>query len=521
MNHILTNKSNLRVAAAVNDFAELNIDEDLVRSKGRASGVVELSNGCVCCSVLLDDLRDAVWNMLREGGDVSTDDVNYLVVETSGVSDPMSVVRALDTKFGKMYRARLDSVVTVVDTDDLLHFGAVCRGGGGGGGGGGTPALGAAAEAQLRCADVVILNKIDLLDDDEDGVKVEDAERIVRFYNPHATVHRAIRCDVPLSAVLDVETAPPDPDGSGRSAITHERSETPVYVSPEGGSLRSYSSGGGTGAEAQASLSVPGAPFRRHMREDGFSSVSVSESDEPVSLSRFSEFVTSSAVVGGLVRMKGVLWIRGLDPHRCVVHLSGRGRLGYEIDGPWSGPPRSDVAFIGQELNPAKIRAAFLACRVSDEDKEETGGGGKSARGMDVIRNSPMFEVLDSGGADPADGCDNLHPPISHFRLTGAKHFGYSVEEISQDLRIDIDAMNVDLADAVNASVDRPKGFLAYADLTGNEKRPGRAPQIQRGRIVLCYAGGEPAGNADVLTREALRVLTAHFRNVQSCRCGA
>ena len=118
LNHILSNRSNLRVAAAINDFASLNIDEDLVRSKNATERIVNLSNGCVCCQ-LLGDLETSVWELLSQGGDVDLDNINYLLIETSGVSDPLRIIQSLDAKFGKMYRARLDSVVTVIDSDAL------------------------------------------------------------------------------------------------------------------------------------------------------------------------------------------------------------------------------------------------------------------------------------------------------------------------------------------------------------------------------------------------------------------
>lgn len=110
LNHVLNNKSNLRIAAAINDFASLNIDERLVRSKNhqQEQEIVELSNGCVCCH-LLQDLQAAVWKLLQNNND-DLDSVNYLIVETSGVSDPCEIIRTLDAKFGKCFRARLDSV---------------------------------------------------------------------------------------------------------------------------------------------------------------------------------------------------------------------------------------------------------------------------------------------------------------------------------------------------------------------------------------------------------------------------
>ena len=115
---VLSNKENLRIAAAVNDFAAVNIDAQLVakESTGEGSGrgnVIALTNGCLCCSIA-KDFRTAVWTLMQE---CDKGNVDYLVIETSGVSDPLASIRALEEDFGKMYRVRLDSVVTVVDID--------------------------------------------------------------------------------------------------------------------------------------------------------------------------------------------------------------------------------------------------------------------------------------------------------------------------------------------------------------------------------------------------------------------
>jgi len=462
LNHILTNKSNLRIAAAINDFAELNIDQNLVASKNTASRLVELSNGCVCCH-LLDDLQAAVWKLLQN--DVDVDTVNYLVVETSGVSDPLQVIRTLDAKFGKCFRARLDSVVTVVDADQMSH----------------TENPSSSAVAQLRCADVVILNKTDLL---QTGEECERAEEQVRAINADAVIHRAKHCKIPLSAILDLEIPPTD-SGTGGNAITHEKSSVPIYVSATGGALRCPSSAVSKSAATNGTS---------HLKADEFVSVSESISTGPLSLARLQQFVCSK-MVRRLARMKGVLWIQGLDEHRCVLHMSGRGRLGFELDGKWSGPPVSEMAFIGSKslLDAEVLRYEFQQCCCDSNDQAGVSGDD----GLEVLRQSKEFIVIDDDS--PCFG-------ICYFRLTGSQVYGYSEEEIERDLRIDTSTMNKDFADAVNASVDNPKAFLAYAE---NE----------RGKTMLCYTGGEPANNASVLLREATSVLTDYFRNVQVCKC--
>jgi hypothetical protein len=124
-----------------------------------------------------------------------------------------------------------------------------------------------------------------------------------------------------------------------------------------------------------------------------------------------------------------------------------------------------------------------------------------SNHGLELLKTSPEFVVLDTSSMEG----------LIHFRLTGAKLYGYSEEEIERDLRIDTDAMNRDFVDAINASVDSPKAFLAYchAIINGGE------------RIALWYCGsGDPANNSAVLLREAKAVLATHFRNIQVCKCG-
>merc|ERR1712137_723095 len=155
LNHLVSNKQDLRIAAAVNDFAALNIDSELISDRDdQNTGVVALSNGCLCCS-LSDNLQSTVWKLLQ--GDYSDfserhfDQIDYLVIETSGIADPLALIKLLERKYGKMTRVRLDSVITVMDTDaiyselevqDVDH--ATMRS--------------EITMNQLRCADVVLLN---------------------------------------------------------------------------------------------------------------------------------------------------------------------------------------------------------------------------------------------------------------------------------------------------------------------------------------------------------------------------
>lgn len=121
------------------------------------SGVVALSNGCVCCSKV-DHLQNILWNILQD--DYSSfhktfSDIDYVVIETSGVTDPLGLIELLERKYGKMTRIRLDSLVTVIDSDVLLSLVENQ---------GNIPNV---FISQVKCADVILLNKQDLVSNEQ------------------------------------------------------------------------------------------------------------------------------------------------------------------------------------------------------------------------------------------------------------------------------------------------------------------------------------------------------------------
>jgi G3E family GTPase len=203
LNHILNNRHGLRVAVIVNDMSEVNIDSRLVAEDARLSRVderlVEMSNGCICCT-LREDLLVEIARLAKEAR------FDYLLIESTGISEPLPVAETFDFDMGDGSSlrdvARLDTMVTVIDgerfledvdsTDELHQREA---------------SLDASDERnvadllldQVEFANVLVINKTDRIDTDQTA----RLEAVLRSMNPDAVILRAVRGNVPLAAVLD------------------------------------------------------------------------------------------------------------------------------------------------------------------------------------------------------------------------------------------------------------------------------------------------------------------------------
>ncbi|MEL7343817.1 MAG: GTP-binding protein [Pseudomonadota bacterium] len=203
LNRVLNNRDGRRVAVIVNDMSEVNIDADLVRADTKLSRtdetLVEMSNGCICCT-LRDDLLEEVRRLSGEGR------FDYLLIESTGISEPLPVAATFDFRdeFGDSLSdvARLDTMVTVVDAVNLLrdfssHDFLSDRG----------ETLGedddralvSLLTEQIEFADVVILNKVA----DAQDQQVDAARKIIRSLNADAQIIETNHSDVPAERVLN------------------------------------------------------------------------------------------------------------------------------------------------------------------------------------------------------------------------------------------------------------------------------------------------------------------------------
>ena len=203
LNRVLNNRDGRRVAVIVNDMSEVNIDADLVRADTELSRtdetLVEMSNGCICCT-LRDDLLDEVRRLSEE------DRFDYLLIESTGISEPLPVAATFDFRDEDGQRladvSRLDTMVTVVDAVNLMndyssHDFLHDRG----------ETLGEEDERtlvhlltdQIEFADVVILNKVT----DAGLERVDAARKIIRSLNADAKIIETDQSDVAAEAILD------------------------------------------------------------------------------------------------------------------------------------------------------------------------------------------------------------------------------------------------------------------------------------------------------------------------------
>jgi G3E family GTPase len=175
LNHILASRHGLKIAVIVNEIGEIGIDGELIVSAG--DGMMELSNGCICCSIN-NDLVDSIFQVLERG-----EPVDYAIVETTGLADPLPIILTfLRSEFCN--RVRVDSVITLADADNfsLDLFDSL------------------AAYNQLRYADVVLLNKCDLVKDHVLG----PIEAKIRELKADARIIRTTRSLVSLPLILSV-----------------------------------------------------------------------------------------------------------------------------------------------------------------------------------------------------------------------------------------------------------------------------------------------------------------------------
>lgn len=301
LNRILSENHGKRYAVIVNEFGDVGIDNDLVVDADEE--VFEMNNGCICCTVRGDLIR------IIEGLMKRRNHFDAILIETTGLADPAPVAQTFFVDEDVQSKTKLDAIVTVVDARHLLDEIDKAH----------------EAQEQLAFADIVLLNKVDLVGEEGLG----EVEKRIRRINPTAVIHRSERCQVDLDNIL------------GRSAFDLDRV---LEIEPE--FLKH---------------------FHDHDHDDHVASFSLL-SDAPLDPERFFPWIQSIAQNHGpdMLRMKGIIAFADDDDRFVMqgVHMLLEG----DHQRPWkAGEKRTTrLVFIGRDLPRDAFEAGFRNCFVQE-----------------------------------------------------------------------------------------------------------------------------------------------------------
>lgn len=323
LNRILTENHGKRYAVVINEFGEIGIDNELVVESDEE--VYEMNNGCVCCTVRGDLIRVVEGLMKRPGG------FDGILVETTGLAAPAPVAQTFFMDDDVRAKAKLDAVVTVVDAKHLL-----------------ARLIDAPeAEDQVAFADVILLNKTDLVPEDQ----LARVERRIRSINPHAMIHRTERCAIALDRVLD------------RGAFDLERilSLDPDFLRADDHDHHHHDHDHGHDHDHHHDHDHD---HDHHTHDSDVKSISLAGGD--LVADRFFAWLNETTQRRGadILRLKGILAFAGDDERYVVqgVHMIVEG----DHQRPWKPAEQrtSRLVFIGRHLDAAELRSGFDACRA-------------------------------------------------------------------------------------------------------------------------------------------------------------
>ncbi|MGY6214573.1 zinc metallochaperone GTPase ZigA [Methylolobus aquaticus] len=357
LNHVLANREDRRVAVIVNDMSEINIDAALVKSEAGLSRtdekLVEMSNGCICCT-LREDLLVEVSRLAREGR------FDYLVIESTGISEPLPVAETFtfrDEQGASLSDlARLDTMVTVVDAVNFLkdyeEADALAERG---------ESLGEEDERsvadllieQVEFCDVILVSKIDLIS----AAEFANLKAILQSLNPDAHIAPMLMGQVPLDTVLN----------TGR--FDFARAER--------------------AAGWLAELRGEHVPETEEYGIRGFTYTA----RRPFHPQRFHDLLHAGLGTGNLLRSKGFFWLAsrpdavgswsqagGIMRHGCAGQWWAAApeedwptdaALRDEILANWAEPYgdcRQELVFIGQNVDEPRLREALDRCLLTDAE---------------------------------------------------------------------------------------------------------------------------------------------------------
>jgi len=297
LNRILNGSHGLRVAVLVNDFGAINIDAELI--VGVEDDAISLANGCVCCTIR-DDLIETIEDVL-----VRPEQPEYILLEASGVADPSGIAMTfVQPQFRD--RLRLDSIISIVDAEQAFAYPEY-------------PQLQELKMRQIGFSDMVVLNKVDLVED----VQLQKVRDWVNSRLTRVRIVESVQCDVPLEILL----------GVGRFDA-QQLVESPNGHHPEEGQDHGHT----------------------------FSTWSY-KTDQPLSLDALKVMIRRR-LPGNVYRCKGVIYATDIPDKRAILQVVGR-RSDFSIGEQWGEvKPQTQIVAIAAagSIDSEALTAQFDAC---------------------------------------------------------------------------------------------------------------------------------------------------------------
>jgi G3E family GTPase len=303
LNRILNGDHGLRVGVLVNDFGAINIDAELI--EGVEENMISLTNGCVCCEIR-DDLVISLEQLLQR-----EEQVDYVILEASGVSDPEGIVMTfLARKFEGLFR--LDSITTVVDAEAIFSDGDNAQ-------------LSYLKIRQNGLSDLVILNKVDLVT----PTHIEVIKEWIDAHLNRISIVEAVHCDVPLEILLAVGRFDP-------TNMVHQAE----------------------GISADFAGEIPAD----HVAGEMFATWSF-ETERPLDLNRLQEMVRRQ-LPASIYRCKGILYTSEKPQKRFALQIVGRRTEINELDEWGERTPHTKIVAIGsaEDMEPELLTSLFESC---------------------------------------------------------------------------------------------------------------------------------------------------------------
>lgn len=297
LNKVLHGEHGLRVAVLVNDFGEINIDSELLVDF--EEDTIQLSNGCICCNISGDLLKQIELLLTKE------EKPEYILIETSGVSDPSAIVQTLSLPVVQalMY---IDSIVTIVDAEKILTLEGLDTD---------------VAVNQIRSAGIIVLNKVDLISDGEIPVITE----MLNDISPGVRVLETRYCDISLEIVAGVGSLAPKVETEEQLKAIHVHSATEAVNHDHGSVYYTYTY----------------------------------ETVEPFYLRSFYRALRD--LPNAIYRAKGFLFLKEFPKNRGILHIVGK-RADVTKGKAWNGEiPNTKIVLIGTKegVNPDFLNDLF------------------------------------------------------------------------------------------------------------------------------------------------------------------